>query len=78
MINPVEAREASLDTKITLKTQVPVPGKVEVIEGFRTMSDADLEQFIATVAWPWIWLICSSAVLTSPRNSVIRQSRKSR
>ena len=47
MINPVEAREASLDTKITLKTQVPVPGKVEVIEGFRTMSDADLEQFIA-------------------------------
>ena len=47
VINPVEAREASLDTKITLKTQVPVPGKVEVIEGFRTMSDADLEQFIA-------------------------------
>ena len=47
VINPVEAREASLDTKTTLKTQVPVPGKVEVIEGFRTMSDADLEQFIA-------------------------------
>ena len=47
VINPVEAREASLDTKPKLKTQVPVPGKVEVIEGFRTMSDADLEQFIA-------------------------------
>ena len=47
VINPVEAREASLNTKTTLKTQVPVPGKVEVIEGFRTMSDADLEQFIA-------------------------------
>ena len=47
VINPVEAREASLETKTTLKTQVPVPGKVEVIEGFRTMSDADLEQFIA-------------------------------
>ena len=47
VINPVEAREASLDTKTTLKTQVPVPGKVEVIEGFRTMSDADLEQCIA-------------------------------
>ena len=46
VINPVEAREASLETKTTLKTQVPVPGKVEVIEGFRTMSDADLEQFI--------------------------------
>ncbi len=47
VINPVEAREASLDTKTTLKTQVPVPGKVDIIEGFRTMSDADLEQFIA-------------------------------
>ena len=47
MINPVEAREASLNVKTTLKTQVPVPGKVEVIDGFRTMSDADLEQFIA-------------------------------
>ena len=46
VINPVEAREASLDVKTTLKTQVPVPGKVEVISGFRTMSDAELEQFI--------------------------------
>ncbi len=34
VINPVEAREASLDVKTTLKTQVPVPGKVEVIDGF--------------------------------------------
>ena len=32
VINPVEAREASLDVKTTLKTQVPVPGKVEVID----------------------------------------------
>ena len=46
VINPVEAREASLDVKTTLKTQVPVPGKVEVIDGFRSMSDAELEQFI--------------------------------
>ena len=46
VINPVEAREASLETKETLKTQVPVPGKVEVIDGFRSMSDAELEQFI--------------------------------
>lgn len=46
VINPVEAREASLDVKTTLKTQMPVPGKVEVIDGFRSMSDAELEQFI--------------------------------
>ena len=35
VINPVEAREASLETKETLKTQVPVPGKVETIAGFQ-------------------------------------------
>ena len=46
VINPVEAREASLDVKTTLKARVPVPGKVEVIDGFRSMSDAELEQFI--------------------------------
>ena len=34
VINPVEAREASLEAKTTLKTQVPTPGKVETIAGF--------------------------------------------
>ncbi|WP_055426979.1 phosphoribosylformylglycinamidine synthase [Bifidobacterium aesculapii] len=37
VINPVEAREASLETKETLKTAVPTPGKVEVIAGFNEM-----------------------------------------
>ncbi len=47
-------------------------------ESFRTAGDADVSSSSPTMVWPWIWLICSSAVLTSPRNSVIRQSRKSR
>ena len=43
VINPVEAREASLETKETLKTQMPVPGKVETIAGFNEM-DAEAGQ----------------------------------
>ena len=46
VINPVEAREASLDTKQTLKTAVPTPGKVEVIAGFNEMDAAAAQQFI--------------------------------
>lgn len=46
VINPVEAREASLETKETLKTQVPVPGKVEVIKGFNEMDAEAGQKFI--------------------------------
>ncbi|KAB7787596.1 phosphoribosylformylglycinamidine synthase [Bifidobacterium cebidarum] len=46
VINPVEAREASLETKETLKTQVPVPGKVEVIKGFDEMDAEAGQKFI--------------------------------
>ncbi|TPF95149.1 phosphoribosylformylglycinamidine synthase [Bifidobacterium sp. UTBIF-78] len=46
VINPVEAREASLDVRETLKTQVPTPGKVEVISGFNEMDAAAGQRFI--------------------------------
>ncbi|KAA8829542.1 phosphoribosylformylglycinamidine synthase [Bifidobacterium myosotis] len=46
VINPVEAREASLDVRETLKTQVPTPGKVEVIAGFNEMDEAAGQRFI--------------------------------
>ncbi len=47
VINPVEAREAGLETKDTLTAQVPTPGKVEVIDGFRSMEAEQMERFIA-------------------------------
>ncbi|MBT1162836.1 phosphoribosylformylglycinamidine synthase [Bifidobacterium sp. SO1] len=47
VINPVEAREASLAAKETLKTAVPTPGNVEVIAGFNEMDAAAGERFIA-------------------------------
>ena len=46
VINPVESREASLDTRDTLKTAVPTPAKVETIAGFRDMSPEEGQRFI--------------------------------
>lgn len=47
VINPVEAREASLDEVETLKTEYPDPADVEIIEGFTDMDTCALEAFIA-------------------------------
>ncbi|PLS30294.1 phosphoribosylformylglycinamidine synthase [Bifidobacterium margollesii] len=46
VINPVEAREASLAVRETLKTKVPVPGKVEIVDGFRTLDAEAGQRFI--------------------------------
>ncbi|MFR4489078.1 MAG: hypothetical protein ACLT3W_03735 [Bifidobacterium pseudocatenulatum] len=37
VINPVEAREASLETKATLKMEYPVPTAVATLEGFNEL-----------------------------------------
>ena len=47
VINPVEAREASLAPKATLKMDVATPQPVEVLGGFRELDEAGLEAFIA-------------------------------
>ena len=47
VINPVEAREASLDTVDTLAVDYPQPDPVEVVEGFRELSREELAAFIA-------------------------------
>ena len=47
VINPVEAREASLDTKQTLKLEYPVPAPVKVLEGFNQLDEEQLKKFIA-------------------------------
>ena len=46
VINPVEAREAGLETKETLKAQAPVPGKVETLTGFNEMDAEAGQRFI--------------------------------
>ena len=46
VINPVEAREASLKPKATLATNVPEPEPVEVLEDFLGLDDEQLQAFI--------------------------------
>ena len=46
VINPVEAREASLDLPKTLKTNPPEPPMVETLKGFRQLSQKELQGFI--------------------------------
>ncbi len=47
VINPVEAREASLEARETLTAKVPEPEPVEVLEDFLTLSEDQLKAFIA-------------------------------
>ncbi|MBF0895283.1 MAG: phosphoribosylformylglycinamidine synthase, partial [Atopobium sp.] len=48
LINPVEAREASLDLPETLKISIPEPADVEVLEGFNALDQDGLKEFIAS------------------------------
>ena len=47
VINPIEAREASLAPRETLHMQVVDPKPVEVVEGFIDLDEAGLESFLA-------------------------------
>ncbi len=47
VINPVEAREASLDMPDTLKTEYETPTEVETVTGFNDLTEDGLKQFIA-------------------------------
>ncbi len=46
VINPVEAREASLDKKETLKQEYNIPTEVRILDGFCELDDAGLATFI--------------------------------
>ncbi len=47
VINPVEAREASLEKPETLKVNYEIPTTVETLEGFCALDEAGLSDFIA-------------------------------
>ncbi len=46
LINPVEAREASLEEFSTLKTEYEIPTEVETLNRFTTLNENDLAEFI--------------------------------
>ncbi|WP_068540190.1 phosphoribosylformylglycinamidine synthase [Olegusella massiliensis] len=45
VINPVEARAASLEPKLTLKQHIVTPEAVEILDGFNTLDSDELEEF---------------------------------
>ena len=45
VINPVEAREASLEERSTLKMEFAIPTEVETLTGFTSLDDDALEAF---------------------------------
>ena len=47
VINPVEAREASLSQKETLATEYSVPTSVKILDGFTELDEAGLSAFIS-------------------------------
>ena len=47
VINPVEAREASLEKPATLRTEYRIPTEVAVLDGFTALDRAGLERFAA-------------------------------
>ena len=47
VINPVEARQASLEPVDTLRVDYPVPADVEVLEGFLELDEQGLADFVA-------------------------------
>lgn len=50
MINPVEAREASLELPKTLKIEYDLPTEVEVLDGFNDKSEKELKLFIGELS----------------------------
>ena len=48
VINPVEAREASLDKKSTLAVEYAIPTEVATLDGFCQLDEAGLAKFIET------------------------------
>ena len=51
VINPVEAREASLEKPETLQMSAELPADVAVVDGFCKMNDAQTEAFIAKMGF---------------------------
>ena len=48
LINPVESREASLETVSTLKTVYPEPAAVAILKGFREMGEEEMQEMLRT------------------------------
>lgn len=78
LINPVEAREASLELPQTLKISIPEPADVEVLERFNALDQDGLKEFITShgLAMDLSDLtFCQQYFATEQRNPTITEIR---
>ena len=78
LINPVEAREASLEVPETLRTSYPEPEKVAVSRGSSAMTTMLWRSSGSITASLWITLIWPCAATTSQVSTETLPSRRSR
>ena len=66
VINPVEAREASLDERSTLKMEFAIPTEVETLTGFTALDDDALEAFRNEKGLATMRTSCSARTTSNP------------
>ena len=76
LINPVESREASLEKFETLKVEYDLPTTVKVLDGFNSLDEKGLEQFIKTYGLAMDKddiLFCQKYFISENRNPTITE-----
>ncbi|MBQ7760864.1 MAG: phosphoribosylformylglycinamidine synthase [Clostridia bacterium] len=78
VINPVEAREASLDEKSTLKTEYEIPTTVKTLDGFIELDEKGLGEFVKSYGLAMDLddiKFCQAYFKTEKRNPTITEIR---
>ena len=78
VINPVEAREASLEEKSTLKTEYDIPTEVKTLDGFIELDEAGLSDFVKSYGLAMDLddiKFCQAYFKTEKRNPTITEIR---
>ena len=78
VINPVEAREASLAEKLTLKTEYEIPTTVKTLDGFIDLDEKELAEFVKSYGLAMDLddiKFCQAYFKTEKRNPTITEIR---
>ena len=78
VINPVEAREASLAERETLKMEFAIPSAVETLTGFIDKTKPRSSSSARSRGWPWTMPTSCSARNISAASTATRPSPRSR
>lgn len=73
VINPVEAREASLEKPETLAVKYDIPTEVRTLDGFIKLDRAGLEDFVKNTVSPWTRTTLRSVRIISNPSTATRR-----